>query len=162
MHDQRMRLWGATASGVVLWLLASPALAAEADPLSELTALPDLSTAATTLACFLLLLAGLAVLLVLGVRWLGARAGRGRPCGAGGRIEVLESRRLDARRQVYLLRVGTAVVVVASGDGAMTSLALPPETLPAAIVETRPGSTSRPIATSFLNILRRTPLARGA
>jgi flagellar biosynthetic protein FliO len=72
------------------------------------------------------------------VRW-GARRGFG--LGAGGRrVRVLERVPLDARRALYLVRVGDKVLLVGAGDtGAPAVLSeIDPDTVPT--VETPDGS----------------------
>ena len=148
-------------AGVVLALGASRLLAGEPESLGSLPPVPDLSAVAMTLARFLVLVVGCAVCFVFAVRYLARRRSLlqgGKPRGL---IEVLRAQRLDARRQVYLLRVGAAAVLVAGGDGALTALVLPPDALPA---EESPDAVAPPKADqpSFLSILRRAPLASGA
>jgi flagellar protein FliO/FliZ len=73
----------------------------------------------------------LAVSVIAFVILYGARRmGLGRPHGP---LELVGQLPLDARRSIYLVKVGTQVLVVGVGDGGMTKLAelpfgdLPPE-----------------------------------
>jgi len=80
----------------------------------------------------LLAICGLAVL----VLWSARRAGIGRPSGP---IELLGHLPLEARRSIYLVKVGAQVFVVGVGEGGFTKLGeLPAEALPA--VEPRAGT----------------------
>jgi flagellar protein FliO/FliZ len=64
------------------------------------------------------------------VLWGARRLGLGRPSGP---IELMGHLPLDARRAVYLIKVGGQVLVVGVGDGGMTKLAeLPAAELPIA------------------------------
>ena len=85
---------------------------------------------------------------VCGVAWLvlfGARrAGLGR---AAGPIELVGQLPLDARRCVYLVRIGGQVIVIGAGDGGMTKLGeIAASELPAPLATT---------GTSFSSVLGR-------
>ena len=67
----------------------------------------------------LLALAGVCVLAWVVLRW---SARRGLGLGAGQRVQVLERVPLDARRWIYLVRIGERVLVVGAGDGASPTL----------------------------------------
>jgi flagellar protein FliO/FliZ len=72
----------------------------------------------------LLAVCGLAVLVLWGAR----RVGIGRPSGP---IELLGHLPLDARRGIYLVRVGGQVFVVGVGEGGFTKLGeIPADALP--------------------------------
>ncbi len=76
----------------------------------------------------LLALAAVCVLAWVVLRW-SARRGLG---GAGRRVQVLERVPLDARRAVYLVRIGERVLLLGGGDGAAPSVLaeLTPDELP--------------------------------
>lgn len=66
--------------------------------------------------------------------WYALRALERRGVGRGGtaRVEVLERVALDARQRLYLVRVGSRVLLLGGGDGALTTLAtLTPDELSA-------------------------------
>ena len=94
----------------------------------------------------LLALAAVCVLAWVVLRW-GARRGLGM-AGDTGRVRVLERVPLDARRSLYLLRIGDRVLLVGAGDGAApTVLAeLSPDELPPA---------PERAATGFADVLKR-------
>lgn len=65
----------------------------------------------------------------------------GRRVGAPGAVEVLDRAALDARRSVFLVRVGGRAWLLAAGDGPVTVVAeLRGDELPAA----KPAESSRP------------------
>jgi flagellar biogenesis protein FliO len=57
--------------------------------------------------------------LAMAILWGARRLGLGRPSGP---IELLGHLPLDARRAVYLVRVGAQVFVIGVGEGGMTRL----------------------------------------
>lgn len=64
------------------------------------------------------------------VLWSARRAGLGRP---GGPIELVGRLPLEARRSIYLVKVGAQVFVVGVGEGGITKLGeMPADTLPPA------------------------------
>ncbi|MFW6050790.1 MAG: flagellar biosynthetic protein FliO [Myxococcota bacterium] len=67
-----------------------------------------------------LALAAVCLLAWVSLRWL-ARRGVGVP-GGRGRIRVLERAPLDARRSLYLVRVGPRIWLVGAGEGAALSV----------------------------------------
>jgi len=88
----------------------------------------------------LLVLGGLVLLLFVvsrGLRRLGAAPRAG---GASDLLEVVETRRLDARRAVHLVRVCGQFFLVGSGDGRLTPLSS--GELDAAEIESRLRATS--------------------
>jgi flagellar biogenesis protein FliO len=92
----------------------------------------------------LLAVCGLAVLVLWGAR----RVGIGRPSGP---IELLGHLPLDARRGIYLVRVGAQVFVVGVGEGGFTKLGeIPADALPA--VESHGGA---PFGEVLSRILKR-------
>ncbi len=60
--------------------------------------------------------AGALYLATVGLRRIGATS------TAGGPLEILARRPLDARRAIYLVRVGRRVLVVGASDGGLTRL----------------------------------------
>ena len=76
-----------------------------------------------------LALAAVCILAWVALRW---SARRGLGVGRGGRVQVLERVPLDARRALYLVRVGEKVLLVGAGDGAAPAVLteVDPETLP--------------------------------
>lgn len=74
------------------------------------------------LAQTLVALAGVCALAWWLLRW-GARRGLGAFAGPGaGRVEVLERTTLDARRAIFLVRIGARVLVVGAGDQSLSLL----------------------------------------
>jgi flagellar biosynthetic protein FliO len=74
------------------------------------------------LAQTLMALAGVCALAWWLLRW-GARRGLGALAGPGaGRVEVLERTTLDARRAIFLVRIGARVLVVGAGDQSLSLL----------------------------------------
>lgn len=94
----------------------------------------------------LLALAAVCLLAWVVLRWL-ARRGFGGASTGGGRIEVIERISLDARRSLYLVRVGERVWLLGAGEGAApTALAeLAPEDVPPLEEEARGRSFSEVI-----------------
>ncbi len=81
----------------------------------------------------LLAVCALAVLVLWGAR----RVGIGRPSGP---IELLGHLPLEARRGIYLVKVGAQVFVVGVGEGGFTKLGeIPADALP--VVESSAGAT---------------------
>lgn len=94
----------------------------------------------------MLALAAVCILAWIVLRW---SAQRGLGLGADRRVKVLERVPLDARRWVYLVRIGERVLVLGAGDGASPTL----------LAELRPDEVPEaPPQRSFLEVLR----ARGA
>ena len=86
---------------------------------------------AVALVQTLLALAAVCILAWVVLRW---SAGRGLAGLAGGqRIEVLERAHLDARRTLYLVKIGERAFLVGAGDGGAPSLLaeIPASELPA-------------------------------
>jgi flagellar biosynthetic protein FliO len=67
----------------------------------------------------LLALAAVCILAWVVLRW---SAQRGLGTGAGQRVQVIERVPLDARRWVYLVKIGERVLVLGAGDGASPTL----------------------------------------
>lgn len=79
-------------------------------------------TMAATAFKMLLVLGGMVVTLALASRGL-RRLGAGRSVGDGsGLLEIVETRRLDVRRSVHLVRVGEQFFLIGAGDGRLTPL----------------------------------------
>ncbi|MCC7537588.1 MAG: flagellar biosynthetic protein FliO [Deltaproteobacteria bacterium] len=94
----------------------------------------------------LLALAAVCVLAVVALRW-GARGGLGALGGRGAKVRVIERVHLDARRALYLVRVGDKVLLVGAGDGPLSVLCeVDPKTLP---------EEPEARATSFADVLDR-------
>jgi flagellar biogenesis protein FliO len=99
------------------------------------------SYAAYLVETFVTLLAVCA--LAVGVLWGARRLGVGRPNGP---VELVGHLPLDARRAVYLVRVGAQVFVIGTAEGGMTKLG-------EVAASDLPESTSKP--TSFRDVLAR-------
>ena len=69
-----------------------------------------------------LVLGGLVLLLLVASRGLRRLGGTADGSGPSDLLEVVETRRLDARRAVHLVRVGGQFVLVGVGDGRLTPL----------------------------------------
>ena len=93
----------------------------------------------------LLALAAVCILAWVVLRW---SAQRGLGTGAGQRVQVIERVPLDARRWVYLVKIGERVLVLGAGDGASPTLLteMAAKDLPDA-----------PRTRSFLEVLRNAP-----
>lgn len=95
----------------------------------------------------LVTLLGVCALAVV-VLWSARRVGIGRPSGP---IELLGHLPLEARRGIYLVKVGAQVFVVGVGEGGFTKLGeIPADGLPAA-----PPPTSAAFADVLSRILKR-------
>jgi flagellar biosynthetic protein FliO len=94
----------------------------------------------------LLGLAAVCILAWVVLRW---SAQRGLGMGAGQRVQVIERVPLDARRWVYLVKIGERVLVLGAGDGASPTLLteIAAKDLPSA-----------PRSRSFVEVLRNGPL----
>jgi flagellar biosynthetic protein FliO len=90
----------------------------------------------------LLALAAVCILAWVVLRW---SAQRGLGTGLGQRVQVLERVPLDARRWIYLVKIGERVLVLGAGDGASPTL------LTEMAVEDLPDA---PRSRSFLEVLR--------
>lgn len=90
---------------------------------------------------------GALVLATWGIRKIGLSGVAGSKA-----IEVIARQPLDARRAIYLVRVGKRVLVVGASDGALTRLGS--TSVEALGVDLEATSASRP-ATSFRETLRR-------
>ena len=100
---------------MILTLLALAAV--EVNPIGDVSRFNDLFVR------MLLILGGVLVvsviLLKVGLPWLAGRGARSKH----GLIEVVETHRLEPRKVVYLLRVGSQYYLVGSCDGQLTTLA---------------------------------------
>ena len=84
----------------------------------EFTLAPAMSPVATYIVETLVTLLGVVILAVL-LLYGGRRLGVGRPSGP---LELVGRLPLDARRAVYLIRVGKLVYVVGASEGGLTRL----------------------------------------
>jgi flagellar protein FliO/FliZ len=83
------------------------------------------------------------------VLWGARRAGVGRPAGP---IALLGRLPLEARRSIYLVRVGEVVLVVGAGEGGFTKLGeVPASSLPAPVA---PAAAFPPFADVLSRVLR--------
>lgn len=83
---------------------------------------PSTSVAgAGSIRAALLFMAAIVGLLLAG-RWLRRHGGRSGDEGADGLLEIVEARRLDARRSVHLVRAGDQYFLVGSSEGRLAPL----------------------------------------
>jgi flagellar protein FliO/FliZ len=83
------------------------------------------------------------------ILWGARRAGVGRPAGP---IALVGRLPLEARRSIYLVRVGDVVLVVGAGEGGFTKLGeVPASSLPAAL---SPPAAFPPFAEVLSRVLR--------
>ncbi|MGH7435929.1 MAG: flagellar biosynthetic protein FliO [Polyangiaceae bacterium] len=88
----------------------------------------------------------LVCVLAVVVLWAARRAGVGR---ATGPVELVGRLPLEARRSIYLVRVGEIVLVVGAGEGGFTKLA----EVPASTLETGLHGGARDVNTPFGDVL---------
>ena len=101
----------------------------------------------------LLALAGVCVLAWVVLRWL-AQRGLGTLGGGGTRVKVIERVPLDARRTLWLVKVGGKVLLIGAGDGAS------PNTL-AELGEGDVPEDAAKKSASFVEVLRRAASGEG-
>ncbi|AKU95781.1 hypothetical protein AKJ09_02445 [Labilithrix luteola] len=93
----------------------------------------------------LLAVCGLAFVVLYGARKLGV----GRPRGP---VELVGQLPLDARRQIYLVKVGTQVIIVGSSEAGFTKLGEMSAAEVAALPE-NPSSSGTPFSEVFARVL---------